>query len=134
MLINATWKVTHAGVVLLDWTDYSDGEPRVQRAPLADRVAILGGAAVTYLGRKNVSHSASFTRVIYFPNDDQARTFELNHTVALSDAPADCTILWLNTGITSTLKDAVITAYRTRIENNFFFADYTLQGGDWTIP
>jgi hypothetical protein len=134
MLINATWKVTHAGVVLLDWTDYSDGEPRVERAFIADRVAILGGAAVTYLGRKNVSHTASFTQVRYFANDDEARTYELSHTVALSAAPADCTIQWLNTGVTSTLKGAVITGYRTRVENNFFFADYTLQGGDWTIP
>jgi hypothetical protein len=53
-LINATWKVTHAGVVLLDWDDFSDGEPRVQRAFIAVRVAILGGAAQTFLGSEHL--------------------------------------------------------------------------------
>jgi hypothetical protein len=130
-LINATWKVTHAGVVLLDWTDFSDGEPRVERAFVADRVAVLHGDAITNLGRKNVSHTASFTQVRFFENDDEARTYEREHTVSLADEPADCLIEWLNTGVSDTLVDAVITGYRARVENNFFFADYTLQGGDW---
>jgi hypothetical protein len=130
-LINATWKVTHAGVVLLDWTDFSEGEPRVERAFANDRVAILGGDAITNLGRKNVSHTAQFTQVRFFENDDEARTYEREHTVSLSAAPADCLIEWLNTGLNDTLVAAVITSYRARVENNFFFADYTLQGGDW---
>jgi hypothetical protein len=130
-LINATWKVTHAGVVLLDWTDFSDGEPRVERAFVNDRVAVLGGASITNLGRQNVSHTAQFTQVRYFENDDEARTYEREHTVSLSAAPADCLIEWLRTGVSDTLVAAVISSYRARIENNFFFADYTLQGGDW---
>jgi hypothetical protein len=131
MLINATWKVTHAGVVLLDWTDFSDGEPRVERAFANDRVAVLGGDSITNLGRKNVSHTASFTRVRFFENDDEAREYEREHMVSLSAAPADCLIEWLNTGASDTLVAAVITAYRSRVENSFFFADYTLRGGDW---
>jgi hypothetical protein len=131
MLINATWKVTHAGVVLLDWTDFSDGEPRVERAFANDRVAVLGGDSITNLGRKNVSHTASFTQVRHFENDDEAREFEREHTVSLSAAPADCLIEWLNTGASDTLVAAAITAYRARVENNWFYADYTLQGGDW---
>jgi hypothetical protein len=71
--INATWKVTHAGVILLDWTDFSDGEPKVERAFIADRVASLGGNAQTYLGRKNVSHTASFTQVRFFFSYDVDR-------------------------------------------------------------
>jgi hypothetical protein len=130
-LINATWKVTHAGVVLLDWTDFSDGEPRIERAFVSDRVAVLHGDAVTYLGRKNVSHTASFSRVVFFENDDEARTYEREHTVALSDEPNDCLIEWLNTGASDTLVNAVLTGYRARVENNFFMADYTLQGGAW---
>jgi hypothetical protein len=130
-LINATWKVTHAGVVLLDWTDFSEGEPRVERAFVNDRVAVLGGDSITNLGRGNVSHSASFTQVRYFANDDEARTYEREHMVSLSTAPADCLIEWLNTGQNDTLVGAVISGYHSRVENNFFFADYTLQGGAW---
>jgi hypothetical protein len=130
-LINATWKVTHAGVILLDWTDFSDGEPRVERAFANDRVAVLGGDAITNLGRKNVSHTASFTQVRFFENDDEARTYEREHTVSLSAAPADCLIEWLRTGLSDTLVAAAITSYRARVENNWFYADYTLQGGDW---
>jgi hypothetical protein len=130
-LINATWKVTHAGVILLDWTDFTEGEPRVERAFVNDRVAVLRGDSITNLGRGNVSHTASFNRVVYFENDNEARTFEREHTVALPSAPADCLIQRLNTGESDTLVDAVITSYRTRVENNFFFADYTLLGGEW---
>lgn len=130
-LINATWKVTHAGVVLLDWDDWSEGEPRIERAFIADRVAVLGGDAVTYLGRKNVSHTASFSRVKWFENDDEARTYERQHTVSLSDAVADCLIEWVRTGLNDTLVDAVLTGYRAHVESNIFMADYTLQGGDW---
>jgi hypothetical protein len=115
-LINATWKVTHAGVVLLDWTDFSDGEPRVERAFVNDRVAVLHGGSIANLGRQNVSHTASFTQVRFFENDDEARTYEREHTVSLYDAPADCLIEWLRTGLSDTLVDAVITGYRARVE------------------
>ena len=67
----------------------------------------------------------------YWIIDPEARTFEREHTVSLSNAPADCLIEWLQTGLADTLQDAVITAYRAHVENNFFMADYTLQGGDW---
>src|SRR4029077_6866738 len=97
-LINATWKVTHAGVILLDWDDFSDGEPRVERAFVNDRVASLGGIPITNPGRGHLSRTASFSRVRFFQNDDEARTFERQHTVSLSDAPADCLIEWLRTG------------------------------------
>jgi hypothetical protein len=130
-LINATWKVTHAGVVLLDWDDFSDGEPRVERAFIADRIASIGGVAIVNQGRGNLSHTASFSRVRFFENDDEARTFEREHTVSLSAAPADTLIEWLRTGVSDTLQGAVISRYQARVENNLFMADYTLQGGDW---
>jgi hypothetical protein len=124
-------EVTHSGVILLDWDDWSDGEPQIERSFISDRVAVLGGAAITNLGRLNVSHTASFTRVKWFENDDEARTFEREHTVSLSDAPADCLIEWVLTGLADTLVGAVISGYRAHVENNIFFANYTLQGVDW---
>jgi hypothetical protein len=130
-LITATWRVTHAGVVLLDFDEWSEGEPRIERAFIADRVAVLGGDAQTFLGRGNVSHTASFSRVKWFDNDDEARTYERTHTVSLSDAPADCLIEWVGTGLNDTLEDAVVSGYRAHVESNIFMADYTLTGGDW---
>lgn len=128
-LINATWKVTHGGVILLDWTDFSEGEPQLVRAFIAERVAVLGGDAVTFFGRGNLSHTASFTQVRFFDNDDEARTYMRSHTSVLSAAPADCLIEWLGTGLQDTLEGAVLSGYRARCENNFFMADYTLQSG-----
>jgi hypothetical protein len=131
MLITATWRVTHNGVVLLDWDDWMQDEPKVDRAYISDRVAVLGGAAITNVGRRNVSHTAAFTRVHRFDTDDEAREFMREHTVALSDQPNDCLIEWLRTGASDTLEDCVITGYRAHVENEKFFADYTLQGGAW---
>ncbi len=130
-LINATWKVTHAGVVLLDWTDFSDGEPHIDRSFLFDGFAALSGSGSgkRYLTRENLSHTVAFTRVVYFQNDDEARTFEREHTASLSVGSADCLIEWLNTGLSDTLEDAVISSYRAHVENNMFMADYALQGG-----
>jgi hypothetical protein len=131
-LITATWKVTHTSVILLDTTDYMQDEPKLARAFVSDRVASLGASGIVNFGRLNVSHVGSFTRVIVFDNDWQARAFMRTHTLALPTAPADCTILWINEGVTTTLSDCVITGYNARCENNFFFADYSLQGGTLT--
>ena len=131
MLITATWRVTHNGVILLDWDDWMQDEPKVDRAFISDRVAVLGGNSITNLGRKNLSHTATFTRVHQFATDDAAREFMREHTVALSAAPNDCLIEWLRTGVSDTLQDCIITGYRAHTENARFFADYTLSGGAW---
>jgi hypothetical protein len=130
-LINATWKVTHAGVILLDWDDYMQNEPSVTRAFVIDRFAALNDNSMRYIGREAVSHVATFSRVRVFDNDDDAREFMREHTVLLSFAVSDCLIEWLRRGVSDTLVDACITGYNARVENNHFMADYTLTGGMW---
>jgi hypothetical protein len=131
-LINATWKVTHNGVVLLDWTDYMQDEPKLDRAFISDRVASIGAAAITNLGRLNLSHTATFSQVRVFENDDEARTYMQEHSLLISDEPAACLIEWLRTGLSDTLQDCIVTNYQSRCENNHFFASYTLLGGELT--
>jgi hypothetical protein len=129
-LITATWRVTHAGIVLLDWDDQMNSEPALDRSFAVDRFASLGGGGRTNLGRVNVSHTATFSRVRVFENDDEARTFMEQHTVSLSDGIDDCWIEWVTTGVTNKIVGAAITGYRARCENNWFLADYTVQGGE----
>jgi hypothetical protein len=129
MLITATWKVTHAGVILLDSDEFMREEPRLERAFISDRVASLGATAITNLGRGNVSHTASFTRVRIFDDDNEAREFMREHTTLIADEPNDCLIEWLQRGVFSTLEDCIISGYRSYCENSVFYADYTLQGG-----
>ena len=130
-LITATWKVTHTGVILLDVTDYMQDEPKLARAFISDRVAALGAAGIVNLPRGNLSHIASFTRVVVFDNDFDARGFMSSHTYALPNAPADCTIEWIGFPTPITLSSCAITGYSARCENNFFIADYTLLGGTY---
>jgi hypothetical protein len=129
-LINATWKVTHDGVILLDWTDYMQSEPQIDRAFLVDRfAALVAGGGMAYFGRENLFHTVTFSQVRVFDNDFDAREFMRSQTIAVSSEQRPCLITWLDTLATNTLLGAVITSYRARCENNFFFADYSLQGG-----
>lgn len=128
-LINATWRVTHAGVVLLDFGEQMQNEPELDRSFVNDNFASLSGSGKSNIGRQNLFHTAAFSRVKVFDDDNEARTFMEEHTVSVSGAPADCLIEWLNTGAVDTLQNAVLTTYRARCENNWFMADYSLQGG-----
>jgi hypothetical protein len=133
-LINATWRVTHDSVVLLDWDDFMQSEPEIDRAFAVDQFAALSGSGVsrTHFSRHNLFHTVAFSRVRVFENDDEAREFMRAHTILLSDERSNCLIEWLRQGVSNTLAGAVITTYRAHVENNHFMADYALQGGALT--
>jgi hypothetical protein len=129
MLINSTWKVQLAGVVLLDFTDYITAEPKLDRLFVTDRVIAIGAASVRNVGRQNISHAASFSRVRVFNDDSAARTYMRTHSESLPAIEEYCEIEWLNQFAGDTLQSCVITGYNARVEGNWFAADYALSSG-----
>jgi hypothetical protein len=129
MLINSTWKVQLAGVVLLDFTDFITAEPKLDRVFVTDRVIAIGAASVRNVGRQNISHTASFSRVRVFNDDSAARTYMRTHSEALPAVEEYCEIEWLNQFAGDTLQSCVITGYDAHVEGNWFTAGYTLSSG-----
>jgi hypothetical protein len=129
MLITSTWRVTLAGVVLLDWDDLMNDEPKLDGAFVAHRIIGLGAAGVRNIGRKNISHTASFSRVRVFDDDDAARNFMRTHAEARPTIEDYGEIQWLDQFAGDTLVSCILSGYKSRTENNHFIADYELSSG-----
>jgi hypothetical protein len=129
-LITATWRVTLKGEVLLDWPDLTEGEPRLASSFISDRFAAFNsdGIGMRAIGRSNVSHTASFARVRIFDSDVEARNFMQRAFEEAPVGPGYLEIQWQNSAGT-TITNCALTGFNARTENNFFMADYTLQGG-----
>jgi hypothetical protein len=129
MLISSTWKVQLAGVVLLDVTDATPAEPKIDRVFATDRVLAIGAASVRNVGRQNIAHTVSFSRVSVFNDDTAARTFMRTHTEALPVVEEYLELQWLNQFAGDTFQSCVVSGYNARCEGNWFLADYTLSTG-----
>lgn len=137
MLITATWKVTlgdpvDGGVVLLDFGEYTPEEPKIARDGSVDPVKFIGADFASFIPRKNVSHTLTFSRVKKFSSPASARAFLLEHTASLPARPAlDCKIELPSGGGLYVLRGAVLApgSYNARTESELFIADYRLTGG-----
>jgi|SRR5581483_4196600 len=136
MLVTATWQIKLGSLVLLDWGELMDDEPRIDRAQVNDIVPTLGASVKKIFTRDNVSHVLRFTRVKIFDDDIAAREFLLTHTAAIPSSLQNCTIKRANyTGApVTTLANAVIdqSGFQARCEANRFIASYQLIGGALT--
>lgn len=133
VLVTATWQIKLGTLVLLDWGELMDDEPRIERAQVNDIVPTLGASVKKIFTRDNVSHVLRFTRVKVFDDDVAARDFLLTHTAAIPSSLLNCTIKRGNyvSAATTTLANAVIdqSGFSARCEANRFIASYQLIGG-----
>jgi hypothetical protein len=131
MLISPKWRVRLGEVVLLDWDDFSQGEPLIRRDCIPRAKTPVGASHSTQLGATNVSHTLSLSRVRRFANGALARSFVLAHTAALPSSAVACTIeLHADGGEAWLLADAVLQpGFTCRPECERVFAEYTVIGG-----
>src|SRR4051794_31867329 len=96
MLLTSSWKVTWAGITLLDFDDLMNDEPSLSRNAPVDITPVLSSDNPAIFARKNVTHELSFSRVKVHDSDEAARLFLLTHAASLPfDQTYDCVIYLL---------------------------------------
>jgi len=137
-LLQAVWKVTLAGTVLLDFTDAVETEAELVPARPLQSATRLRAAFLAHFARGNVRHSLKFTRVVVCADIVSARNLRL---AATATAPwglrGDCTIqVAESAGIVGTLHDALLAenGFHASVEANLFKAAYEIVGGEFTVP
>lgn len=130
MLLTSTWRVTLAGVVLLDFGDYMSAEPVITPSGIVQQRVAARAAYASDIGRGGRRNVVEFGRVKICDDDEAARDFLLAHLDELPlCAPADTLTIEDLSGTTTTLAGAILTsAGRPRTENARFLAEYTITG------
>lgn len=132
MLLTSTWRVTLAGVVLLDYGDYMSAEPSITPSGIVQqRVAVRATYAsdIARGGRRNV---VEFGRIKICADDEAARDYLLSHLSVLPLCSTEGLLeITDESGTTTSLANAILTsAGRPRTENDRFLAEYTITGGE----
>lgn len=130
MLLTSTWRVTLAGVVLLDFGDYMSAEPSITPSGIVQQRVAVRATYASDIGRGGRRNVVEFGRVKICDDDEAARDFLLAHLDELPlCAAADTLTIEDLSGTTTTLAGAILTsAGRPRTENARFLAEYTITG------
>ena len=139
MLIESKWRVTlgdptAGGVVVLDFGDYTQDEPELNRACQNDIARSLRAQFAKPIRSYNIEHTLHIGRVVVFNTDDEARDFLKSHTAALPYGAAVSLTIEESGKPTVILLNALLQpGYTARTASNQCHFKYTLVGGELQI-
>jgi hypothetical protein len=127
--LSSGWRITHLGVVRLDFGDLMLAEVEMPWQAEGSTEPVARAQFAVQMDYANAVNEISFSRSIEYASAGPARDAMKAHNAALSGAVGDAVIESLN-GSTHTLRGARLSAVSPRLEDGRFFAcDYTLTGG-----
>lgn len=130
-LLNAVWKVTLAGTVLLDFSDYTEAEPELIPAVTIQPAPLLRAPALKRFLRGNGSLTLSYTRVVVCADPTAAQNRRLSEIATLPRVIGDCAVQVLGAGgVVGILRNAMIDAngFKPTVEAHLFKCAYQIVG------
>ena len=133
--ICSVWRITHSGVVLLDYGDRLTGEPDFGFDKAIEVAPLLRASHVKVFDRGNVQHDFSWDRIVRHASVESARSWRLSHMVAVSGLGVGDMEISIKDGESYTLKNAAMPSMRSESGNGVSAssfesrADYSVVGG-----
>lgn len=128
-VFDSQWRITHLGVVRLDFGDYMASEVKMPWQASGETAAVARAANAVQKTYGNAVNEIEFDRLRPFTTAAAARDAMMAHNAALSGDVGDAVIESLS-GATFTLRGARFARVNPRIEDGSrFVCDYTLIGG-----